>query len=262
MPSAQGARHAGCMADLIGAPESVEEQNRQYAALLKSVNGEGERPFQLVTANALWGQQGYHFKPDFKKAVADFYDGAFHEVNFRAQPDEAGHGRRSSEQAARRDAKRPLAARALLRRQDGHALHSRAEVLLDGRILRPIGGLIDRLEQSMASSCRCGPVPLGHAGGAARQDRVGDECRAGFRRRRSLRPLRLAPGQYRLADLDHAGGKPLPRKLVITNRGDEARPQSVRLIDWNLKPDFKDSVFKFTPPKGATKIEIVPRKAK
>ena len=32
------------------------------------------------------------------------------------------------------------------------------------------------------------------------------------------------------------GGKPLPRKVVITNRGDEARPQSVSLIDWNLKP--------------------------
>jgi serpin B len=77
------------MADLIDAPESVEEQNRQYAALLKSINGEGERPFQLVTANALWGQKGYHFNPDYKKAVAKFYDGALHEVNFRAQPDEA-----------------------------------------------------------------------------------------------------------------------------------------------------------------------------
>jgi hypothetical protein len=58
------------------------------------------------------------------------------------------------------------------------------------------------------------------------------------------------------------GSKPLPRKVVITNRADEARPQSVSLIDWNLKPTFKDSVFKFTPPKGATRIEIVPRKTK
>jgi hypothetical protein len=58
------------------------------------------------------------------------------------------------------------------------------------------------------------------------------------------------------------GSKPLPRKVVITNRADEARPQSVSLFDWNLKPTFKDSVFKFTPPKGATRIEIVPRKTK
>ncbi len=53
-----------------------------------------------------------------------------------------------------------------------------------------------------------------------------------------------------------AGSKPLPRKLVITNRADEARPQSVSLMEWNLKPTFKDSVFKFTPPKGATAVEL------
>ena len=77
------------MADLIGAPESVDEQNRQYAQMLKSVNGEGERPYQLATANALWGQQGYHFNLDFKLTVANFYDGAFNEVNFLSLPDEA-----------------------------------------------------------------------------------------------------------------------------------------------------------------------------
>ena len=59
-----------------------------------------------------------------------------------------------------------------------------------------------------------------------------------------------------------AGNKPLPRKIVITNRGDEARPQSVSVIEWNLKPTFKDSVFTFTPPKGATSVEVVPRKTK
>src|SRR4051794_4482238 len=77
------------LAALIGAPESVDEQNRLYARLLKSVQGNGDRPFQLVTANALWGQQGYHFNTDFQEAIADFYDGALHEVNFRAKPDEA-----------------------------------------------------------------------------------------------------------------------------------------------------------------------------
>ena len=59
-----------------------------------------------------------------------------------------------------------------------------------------------------------------------------------------------------------AGGKPLPRKIVITSRADEARPQSVHLIDWNLKPAFSDTTFRFTPPQGATRVEIVPRKAK
>jgi len=58
------------------------------------------------------------------------------------------------------------------------------------------------------------------------------------------------------------GDKPLPRKIVITNRADEARPQSVSLLEWNLKPTFTNATFKFVPPKGATKIEIVPVKTK
>jgi hypothetical protein len=56
------------------------------------------------------------------------------------------------------------------------------------------------------------------------------------------------------------GSRPLPRKVVITSRTDDARPQSVSLISWNLKPTFTDAVFKFTPPKGSKKIEILPRK--
>ena len=56
------------------------------------------------------------------------------------------------------------------------------------------------------------------------------------------------------------GAKPLPRKIVITNRGDEARPESATKISWSLKPAFTDSVFNFTPPKGSTKIEVLPRK--
>lgn len=58
------------------------------------------------------------------------------------------------------------------------------------------------------------------------------------------------------------GSKPLPRKIVITNRADDARPQSVSMLDWNLKPTFKDSTFTFTPAKGASKVEIVPLKTK
>src|SRR5688572_27364519 len=45
-----------------------------------------------------------------------------------------------------------------------------------------------------------------------------------------------------------AGNKPLPRKLVITNRGDDARPQSITLVDWSLKPAFNEATFRFTPP--------------
>lgn len=59
-----------------------------------------------------------------------------------------------------------------------------------------------------------------------------------------------------------AGGKPLPRRLVITNRADEARPQSTSTIDWDLSPGFKNSIFTFVAPQGAKKIELVPLKSK
>jgi hypothetical protein len=57
-----------------------------------------------------------------------------------------------------------------------------------------------------------------------------------------------------------AGSKPLPRKIVITNRSDDERPQSISILHWNLKPSFTDAMFTFVPPAGATKVEIVPRK--
>jgi hypothetical protein len=58
------------------------------------------------------------------------------------------------------------------------------------------------------------------------------------------------------------GPKPLPRKLVITNRADEARPQSVSTIAWNLTPGFNDAVFRFVPPPGATQAQVVAPKSK
>jgi hypothetical protein len=58
------------------------------------------------------------------------------------------------------------------------------------------------------------------------------------------------------------GSRPLPRKLVITNRADEARPQSVTLYKWNLNPKFGNSVFAFKPPQGARQAEFVPLKSK
>src|SRR5713226_6953697 len=98
------------LTELIGAPVSVDEQNRQYAAWLESVNGAGaprasfprsgvgtagshagawEPDVCLATANALWVQQGYRIDSDYQKAVADFYDSACNELDFRALPDQA-----------------------------------------------------------------------------------------------------------------------------------------------------------------------------
>jgi hypothetical protein len=69
---------------------------------------------------------------------------------------------------------------------------------------------------------------------------------------------------FRQGDVDWqiwiaAGERPLPLKVVITDRTDEARPQSVKYITWNLKPSFRDSTFRFVPPKGAAKVPMKPR---
>jgi hypothetical protein len=72
---------------------------------------------------------------------------------------------------------------------------------------------------------------------------------------------------FRQGDVDWqiwimTGSRPLPRKIVITDRKDEARPQSVTLIGWNTKPAFDAATFAFVPPKGATKVEMVPLKSR
>jgi serpin B len=77
------------LTDLIGAPESVEEQNRKYAEMIGTVMGAGDRPFELDTANALWGQRGFGFNPDFVKTIADFYDGSFNEVDYNQREEAA-----------------------------------------------------------------------------------------------------------------------------------------------------------------------------
>lgn len=68
---------------------------------------------------------------------------------------------------------------------------------------------------------------------------------------------------FRQADVDwqiwiERGDRTLPRKVVITTTDDDAQPQYVAYIDWNLAPKFDAATFNFTPPKDASKIEIKP----
>jgi hypothetical protein len=157
--------------------------------------------------------------------------------------------------------------------------HSERELIFDGKtvtlfspaqkyystveLVDTIGGLISRLQDRFGVEVPLSDLfvwgtpaaPLDKIQSAmnAGQDFVGDDLCDHY--------------AFRQGDFDWqiwitTGAKPLPRKIVITNRADEARPQSVSLLTWNLKPTFKDSTFVFTPPKGATKVEIVPVKTK
>jgi len=54
-----------------------------------------------------------------------------------------------------------------------------------------------------------------------------------------------------------AGDKPLPRRLVITTTDDPARPQFASTLTWNTNAAIRDSDFAFTPPKDASRIQLV-----
>lgn len=52
------------------------------------------------------------------------------------------------------------------------------------------------------------------------------------------------------------GDSPLPRKLVITTTDEEAQPQYISELDWNLAPALNDKMFIFEPPPDSYRISI------
>jgi hypothetical protein len=56
-----------------------------------------------------------------------------------------------------------------------------------------------------------------------------------------------------------AGDKPLPRKLLVTQKRLAASPQwTAYLTDWNFSPELADSLFTFGAPAEARRIEFLP----
>jgi hypothetical protein len=54
------------------------------------------------------------------------------------------------------------------------------------------------------------------------------------------------------------GSEPLPRRVVITYKNETGQPQFwADLSNWNLAPDVSDSLFTFTPPDGADRIQFL-----
>jgi serpin B len=61
-----------------------EDVNKGFGSFLKDLNGTGGKPrgYELTVANALWGQTGYRFLPDFLDVLKDDYGAGLKEVNF------------------------------------------------------------------------------------------------------------------------------------------------------------------------------------
>jgi serpin B len=61
-----------------------------FGAVMNEVNGDPEtRPYELYTANALWGQKGYDFQKDFLEINKEHYGAGLNEVDFAKATEDA-----------------------------------------------------------------------------------------------------------------------------------------------------------------------------
>ena len=66
---------------------------------------------------------------------------------------------------------------------------------------------------------------------------------------------------FREADVDwevwiQQGDQPLPRKLVIVDRNDPAKPTFSTRLSWTINPTFTDADFAFVPDANAKRIQL------
>ncbi|MCK4626665.1 MAG: serpin family protein, partial [Phycisphaerae bacterium] len=71
----------------ISVPWSQDRVHPAFGALIKKLNAprkghDGKPAYELVVANALWGQKGYPFKEEFTKTVKANYDAGLEEVDY------------------------------------------------------------------------------------------------------------------------------------------------------------------------------------
>lgn len=66
---------------------------------------------------------------------------------------------------------------------------------------------------------------------------------------------------FRQKDVDweiwiEQGGRPLPRKVVITTTTEPTKPQHSMILNWDLGAKFDDQLFTFVPPANAHQIDF------
>lgn len=78
------------LCDVLGTPESTDEQNTAFGKVVKEVNGDGSpREYDLTTANALWRDQTCKLNEQWKAAIAQYYGGDCNGVNFEEEAKKA-----------------------------------------------------------------------------------------------------------------------------------------------------------------------------
>src|SRR5436190_14116460 len=78
------------MAKVLHLPENP---HAAFNSVIKSLNEQPptgqKRGFELSTANALWAQTGYPWRPEYKGLVTENYSAGLNDVNFKANPEAA-----------------------------------------------------------------------------------------------------------------------------------------------------------------------------
>jgi serine protease inhibitor len=78
------------MAKTLRFPVEGETLHFGFAQLDTQINGGNEkRPFELSVANALWGQKGLSYRPEFLKLTERCYRAGMHPVDFAGDPEAA-----------------------------------------------------------------------------------------------------------------------------------------------------------------------------
>jgi serpin B len=93
--TAAGARGetARQMDQVLHFPFAADRVHTAFAALNAALRPAAEKkpPYELHVANALWGQRGYHFLPDYVATLRGPFAAAFEEVDFRGATEAARH---------------------------------------------------------------------------------------------------------------------------------------------------------------------------
>lgn len=77
------------MGEVLHLPHA-DQTHSGFAALIRQLNSGGEkRGYQLSVANALWGQKGFGFKPEYLRTVKTYYGAGLSELDFAANPEAA-----------------------------------------------------------------------------------------------------------------------------------------------------------------------------
>ena len=74
------------MADTLRFKLSPSDQHAAFGALAAALRTDNKN-YRLEISNALWGQQGYAFQPEFLDLVKKYYDGGFNTVDFAGSPE-------------------------------------------------------------------------------------------------------------------------------------------------------------------------------